>query len=93
MAVCVWSDSLALQYAVSSSSLGAINKPFLRLELCVSETPDAVKEPVMIPTHHTVDDKTLFLLSEYSKSELENLISEMEAIEKVTLWFVGILYS
>lgn len=71
-----------LKYAVSSSSLGAINKPFLRLELCVSETPDAVKEPVMIPTHHTVDDKTLFLLSEYSKSELENLISEMEAIEK-----------
>ena len=47
----------------------------------------------MIPTHHTADDKTLFLLSEYNKSELENLISEMEAIEKVTLWFVGILYS
>jgi hypothetical protein len=71
-----------LKYAVSSSSLGAINKPLLRLELCVSETPDAVKEPVMIPTHQTADDKPLFLLSENSKSELDNLISEMEAIEK-----------
>jgi len=80
-------------FAVSSSSLGAINKPLLRLELCVSEVPDAVKESVMIPTHQTADDKPFFVLSKYSKSELENLISEMEAIEKVTLWFVDLLYS
>lgn len=71
-----------LKYAVASSSLSAINKPLLRLELCVSETPDSVKEPVMTPTHQTADDKTLVLLGEYNKSELENLISEMEAIEK-----------
>ena len=51
--------------------------------MCVSKTPNAVREQVMIPTHQIVNDKTLCFLSQYNKSKLENLISKLQAIGNV----------
>ncbi|KAH9299616.1 hypothetical protein KI387_031298, partial [Taxus chinensis] len=71
-----------LKYAVSSSSLATIKKPLLRLELCISNTPQFVKESNSIPDHQPAAENPLILLSEYDKDQLDSLISEMEAIQK-----------
>ncbi|GLJ06078.1 hypothetical protein SUGI_0031420 [Cryptomeria japonica] len=71
-----------LKYAVSSSSLATMTKPLLRLELCISNAPQVINEPNSIPDHQPAVENPLVLVSEYNKVQLDNLISEMEEIEK-----------
>lgn len=70
-----------LQYAVASGSMAAVNKPLLRLELCVSKCPTEVQKTG--DRNYSIDNNTYTAISEYNKAELDILIAEMDAIGQV----------
>lgn len=71
MSECYWGCP---QYAVASDSLASVNKPLLRLELSLSaEKGDSLQKPQI-------------LVGEYTKSQLDTLISQMEAIRQVAFF-------
>jgi hypothetical protein len=65
-----------LKYAVASSSIAAVNKPLLRLELYVSKSP--IKPGATVLS----EDQIQPFVAEYSKSQLDTLLREMDAIEQ-----------
>ncbi|CAM6128896.1 unnamed protein product [Calypogeia fissa] len=70
-----------LKYVVSSASLASVNRPLLRLELAVT-APTVKVESVPYFSKEIVEEKPQIVVAEYSKTELEKLISEMDAISQ-----------
>ncbi|CAM6084367.1 unnamed protein product [Calypogeia fissa] len=70
-----------LKYVVSSASLASVNRPLLRLEMAVT-APTVNVESVPYFRRESVEEKPQIAVAEYSKTELEKLISEMEAISQ-----------
>lgn len=69
---------------MSSASLATVNRPLLRLELAVTPAPVKV-ETVPYFRKEAGDEKPRVAVAEYSKVELDKLISEMEAISQVKM--------
>ena len=61
--------------------MAAVNKPLLRLELCVSKCPTKLQKAGL--KNISTDNETYTAISEYNKAELDILISEMDAIGQV----------
>eukprot|EP00249_Psilotum_nudum_P009711 c22110_g1_i1 orf=347-661(+) len=70
-----------LKYAVSSDSISAINKPLLRLELCCSWDPVTL-ENVSAIQKDAAQKKIRAAVAEYSKTELDSLILQLEAVSQ-----------
>ncbi|KAH9552621.1 hypothetical protein CY35_09G076000 [Sphagnum magellanicum] len=70
-----------LKYTVGSSSMAAINKPLLRLELCMSKSITKQEESEL--QKDKADNAKSIAIAEYNKTELDKLIAEMEAISQV----------
>ncbi|KAG6553797.1 hypothetical protein Mapa_004714 [Marchantia paleacea] len=70
-----------LRYVVCSATMAAVNRPLLRLELAVSSAPVRV-EIVPYFRKESVEEKAQIAVAEYTKTELDNLISQMEAISQ-----------
>ncbi|CAK9236801.1 unnamed protein product [Sphagnum troendelagicum] len=70
-----------LKYTVGSSSMAAINKPLLRLELCMSKSITKQEESEL--QNDKADNVKSIAIAEYNKTELDKLIAEMEAISQV----------
>ncbi|KAL3677298.1 hypothetical protein R1sor_027246 [Riccia sorocarpa] len=71
-----------LRYVVCSETMASVNRPLLRLELAVSNASVKVGN-VPYFRKESVEEKAQVALAEYSKVELDNLISQMEAINQV----------
>jgi hypothetical protein len=70
-----------LKYTIGSSSMAAINKPLLRLELCMSKSITKQEESEL--QKEKPDNAKSIAIAEYNKLELDKLIAEMEAISQV----------
>jgi hypothetical protein len=61
--------------------MAAINKPLLRLELCMSKSITKQEESEL--QKDKADNAKSIAIAEYNKTELDKLIAEMEAISQV----------
>jgi len=61
--------------------MAAINKPLLRLELCMSKSITKQEESEL--QKDKTDNAKSIAIAEYNKIELDKLIAEMEAISQV----------
>ncbi|OAE18244.1 hypothetical protein AXG93_2442s1000 [Marchantia polymorpha subsp. ruderalis] len=61
--------------------MATVNRPLLRLELAVSSAPVRV-ENVPYFRKESMEEKAQIAVAEYTKTELDNLISQMEAISQ-----------
>jgi hypothetical protein len=61
--------------------MAAINKPLLRLELCMSKSIKKQEESEL--QKDKSDNAKSIAIAEYNKTELDKLIAEMEAISQV----------